>query len=131
MPVTPYKVSSGGSGSTSTLEELNGKNLVTLENAITNIIKNVETDVINQTVTAGKKWRIKNVWGTGNGDATFKLYINSTREWEGRRNWTNRNVNGTIEIEAIAGDTVKLTVEHNCDTNLDFEGQITIYELTP
>lgn len=87
------------------------------------------TETLLATYTMGVDGILKGVYGTGETDGTFKLYVNSTSVWEMSNAWTQRNVWSLIEKALSNGDVVELKVTNNKNTNHRFTGGFYVYEL--
>ena len=127
MPISSLGGSSGGSNTG--VEELLGKTLFTEFNEAT-ISSAIESTLVSYTVPSGKKGRLKHVQATGEADAIFRLYIDTDQKTEARNVWTERNFTTTLEIEAIAGETIILKVEHTEPSSKQYQGTLSGYLLT-
>lgn len=109
------------------LEILLGKILV--ENfGEANVAPSTENALASIIVPVGKKIRIKGVNAEGDDDGIFRLYVNSTKKWQGRNSWSNRSISDILEIEAIAGDTITLKVFNTKGTSKNYSGTIYGYQ---
>ena len=93
------------------------------------VTSGLESTLASTTVDTEKYVRVKAQWGEGEADGLWKLYINSNVVWQGRNSWTNRNVQGLMEYQADAGDTVTLKVTNLSNNTKHFTGGFYGYEL--
>jgi len=114
------------------LEALAGKNLEEAFGEITGIAAATETTIVSLTVPAGKKWRFKYVYAEGDQvkDTVYRLFLNSTKKWQGRSAHQDRNVSAQREFDAVAGDVIALKVEHSTGSLGAFSGSIQLYDIT-
>ena len=88
---------------------------------------NTETVLATFTVPASKFVRIVGLYGEGGTDGIFRLYIDSTKIWQGRNAWTSRNVFSNRQYDAQAGEVVELRVIQQSTTHT-FSGVVWGYE---
>jgi hypothetical protein len=108
-------------------DNLAGENVKNYSSSNSAVVPSSETTLVTHTAT--KDEIIKYVYGNGETDGRFKLYVNSTAIWIGRNAWTERNIKDQIEKRIISGDIVELKVTNLKLTNHLFGGGFTIYEL--
>lgn len=87
-----------------------------------------ETTLATFTVPTAKYIRIAGVYGEGVVDGIFRIYIDSTKIWQSRNAWTERNVQSAIQYDAAASEVVTLKVIHQNGVNQTFSGSIWGYE---
>jgi len=92
------------------------------------VVPSTETQLCTYTIVNAEAI-LKGVYGTGQTDGQFKLYVNSVSVWEAENAWTQRNVGSLIEKALIAGDVVALKVTNLKNTNHRFTGGFYVYEL--
>lgn len=108
-------------------ENLAGENVQNYFGSNAAVVPASETSLVAHTAT--KDEMLKYVYGAGETDGRFKLYVNGTAIWIERNAWTERNVNSMIEKKIVSGDIVDLKVENLKLTNHLFSGGFYIYEL--
>jgi hypothetical protein len=60
------------------------------------VVPATETLLATYTVPVAKTATLDYVYGSGETDGQFKLYINSTAKWVSRNAWTQRNIQDAI-----------------------------------
>lgn len=111
-----------------TLEELAGDVLKQDFGEVLLVAPSTETTLASLTVATGKILRLRGVFGEGKVDGIFRLFVDSTKRWQSRNAWTDRNVNGIIEVDATAGQIITLKVIHSNALSKPFSGSIYAYE---
>ena len=97
------------------------------------ISANTEVTIVSYTVPAGKTFYLTGWQGTGTADGCFRLYRNSTQLKLKRNSAADRDVEGNYQnhpVEFVAGDQVKITVEHRKTTTQIFDGALMGFELS-
>lgn len=82
----------------------------------------VATETVLATMVTTQKCRLKYVYGQGEADGLFNLYVDGSRIWQARNAWTERNVRDAIEYDAPAGKTVELKVINLNDLTWPYSG---------
>jgi len=108
-------------------DDLAGKNVQNYFGSNAAVVPSTETMLVTHTST--KDEILKYVYGNGETDGKFILYVNSTAIWIERNAWTERNVNSMIEKKLVPGDIIALKVTNLKTTNHLFGGGFDIYEL--
>ena len=88
-----------------------------------------ETLLVTHTVPTSKTALLKYVYGSGETDGRFKLYVNSTAVWVARNAWTQRNIQDMVEKSLVAGDIVELKITNLGSTNHFFSGGFYVNEI--
>lgn len=81
-----------------------------------------ETTLCSVVVPLSKFIRLAGVYAEAKVDAIFRLYIGSTKIWQGRNAWTDRNVGSAIEDDAQPSQTIYLKVLQNNGTTQTISG---------
>jgi hypothetical protein len=92
------------------------------------VVPSTETTLASYTIS-NPEAILKGVYGFGDTDGRFKLYVNSTSVWEGRNAWTQRLIWTLVEKSLVSGDVVELKVTNLKGTNHRFTGGFYVYEL--
>ena len=108
-------------------ENLEGKSVQNYFGSNAAVVPSSETTLVSHTST--KNEILKYVYGSGETDGRFKLYVNSTAIWNDRNAWTQRGIDKKIEKQLVSGDVVDLKVTNLKITNHLFSGGFDIYEL--
>lgn len=87
-----------------------------------------ETTICSLVVPVAKFVRLAGVYGEGKVDGIFRLYVNTTKIWQARNAWTERNVSSEVNYDAYAGETIYLKVIHNNGVSKPFSGTFWGYE---
>jgi hypothetical protein len=87
-----------------------------------------ETTLCSLVVPALKFVRLAGVYGEGLVDGIFRLYVDSTKIWQARNSWSNRNVSSEVNYDAQAGETIYLKVIHQNGVSQPFSGTFWGYE---
>jgi len=92
------------------------------------VVTATETTLCSLLVPPTKFVRLAGVYGEGKVDGIFRLYVDTTKIWQARNAWTERNVDSTVQFDALAGETIYLKVLHNNGVNQIFTGSFWGYE---
>lgn len=87
-----------------------------------------ETVIVSVTVTPTRIWRIKGIFAEGTSDAIFRLYIDNVKVWQGRNQWTERNVHALMEFDADESLDVELRVVNLGNASDTFTGGFYAHE---
>jgi len=94
------------------------------------VVPVTETILASFTVSAGQTVLVKKVQGEIMTDATMRLYIDSTKVWQGKNAWTDRNFKGDVLIKVLAGEVITLKVIHGATTNHAASGGVYMVDIT-
>jgi hypothetical protein len=93
------------------------------------VVPATETLLATYTVPVAKTSTLEYVYGSGETDGRFKLYVNTIAKWVARNAWTQRDIQDTLQYALVAGDVVELKVENLKTTNHFFSGGFYVHEL--
>jgi len=92
------------------------------------VVTATETTLCSLLVPATKYVRLAGVYGEGKVDGIFRLYVDTTKIWQARNAWSERNVQSGVEYDAQAGETIYLKVIHQNGINQPFSGTFWGYQ---
>lgn len=81
-----------------------------------------ESVIASYLVPVGKVFTISGLYCEGDDDGLFRLYLDSTKVWQGRNAWTERNVKAGMSLIAVAGVTIYLKVLNLRTITRNFSG---------